>query len=114
MLLTAIFTIGVALSGTFDLVFGLIGTMNAIGAIVVIVALFILRRREPGLPRPWRALGYPLLPVLALVLEAAALVLYSAADVTGILFALGLCLACVPFAWIARRGRIRMGDLAGS
>jgi APA family basic amino acid/polyamine antiporter len=114
MLLTAIFTIGVALSGTFDLVFGLIGTMNAIGAIVVIAALFVLRRREPGLPRPWRALGYPVLPVLALVLEGTALVLYSAADVMGILFAAGLCLACVPFAWIARRGRIRMGDIAGS
>lgn len=114
MLLTAIFTMGVALSGTFDLVFGLIGTMNAIGAIVVIAALFVLRRREPALPRPWRALGYPLLPILALVLEGTALVLYSAADVTGIAFAIGLCLACVPFAWIARRGRIRMGDIAGS
>jgi APA family basic amino acid/polyamine antiporter len=114
MLLTALFTIGVALSGAFDLVFGLIGTMNAIGAIVVIAALFVLRRREPALPRPWRALGYPLLPILALVLEGTALVLYSAADVTGIAFAIGLCLACVPFAWIARRGRIRMGDIAGS
>lgn len=114
MLLTAVFTMGVALSGTFDLVFGLIGTMNAIGAIVVIAALFVLRRREPALPRPWRALGYPLLPILALVLEGTALVLYSAADVTGIAFAIGLCLACVPFAWIARRGRIRMGDIAGS
>ena len=112
MLLTALFAIGVALSGTFDLVFGLIGTMNAIGAIVVIVALFVLRRSEPGLARPYRALGYPLLPILALVLEGAALLLYSAADTTGILFAIGLCLACVPFALIARRGRIRLGDIA--
>ncbi|HWA29488.1 MAG TPA: APC family permease [Rhizomicrobium sp.] len=111
MLLTAIFVIGVALSGTFDLVFGLIGTMNAIGAIVIIVGLFILRRREPELPRPWRAIGYPLLPAIALFLETAALVLYSAADVVGIVFAIGLCVACVPFALIARRGRIKLGDL---
>lgn len=112
MLLTALFAIGVTLSGTFNLVFGLIGTMNAIGAIVVIVALFWLRKREPGLVRPFRARGYPFLPVLALVLEGGALLLYSAADTTGILFAIGLCLACVPFALIARHGRIRLGDIA--
>jgi APA family basic amino acid/polyamine antiporter len=112
MLLTAVFAIGVTLSGTFNLVFGLIGTMNAIGAIVVIVALFWLRKREPGLARPFRARGYPFLPILALVLEGSALLLYSAADTTGILFAIGLCLACVPFALIARHGRIRLGDIA--
>ena len=112
MLLTALFAIGVTLSGTFNLVFGLIGTMNAIGAIVVIVALFWLRKREPGLARPFRARGYPFLPILALVLEGSALLLYSAADTTGSLFAIGLCLACVPFALIARHGRIRLGDIA--
>ena len=110
MLLTAIFTVCVALSGTFNLVFGLIGTMNAVGAIVVIVALFWLRRREPGLPRPWRALGYPLLPILALVFEATALGLYSWADKLGIAFAIGLGVACIPFAFIARRGRIKLAD----
>jgi APA family basic amino acid/polyamine antiporter len=112
MLLTALFCIGVALSGTFNLVFGLIGTMNAIGAIVIILGLFVLRRSEPDLPRPWRAIGYPYLPALGLALEVTALVLYSAADNVGIAFAIGLCLACVPFAWIARRGRIRLGDIA--
>lgn len=114
MLLTALFAIGVAMSGTFNLVFGLIGTMNAVGAIVVIAALFVLRRREPGLPRPYRAFGYPVLPILAVILEGTALVLYSAADVTGILFAIGLCLACIPFALIARHGRIKLGDIAES
>jgi APA family basic amino acid/polyamine antiporter len=112
MLLTALFSVGVTLSGTFNLVFGLIGTMNAFGAIIIIVGLFVLRRREPDLPRPYRALLYPGLPVVALVLETVTLVLYSAADTTGILFAIGLCLACVPFALIARRGRIRLGDIA--
>ncbi|HEY2033285.1 MAG TPA: APC family permease [Rhizomicrobium sp.] len=112
MLLTALFSIGVTLSGTFNLVFGLIGTMNAFGGVIIIVGLFILRRREPELPRPYRALFYPALPIVALVLEATTLVLYSAADTTGILFAIGLCLACVPFALVARHGRIRLGDIA--
>lgn len=110
MILTALFCIGIALSGTFDVVFGLIGTMNAIGAVVIIMALFVLRRREPDLPRPYRAIGYPLLPVLALVLEAGALVLYSAADRAGLAFAAGLSLACIPFALIARRGKVRLPE----
>ena len=110
MIVTALFAIGVALSGTFNVVFGLIGTMNAIGAIVIIAALFVLRRREPDLPRPYRALLYPVLPILALVLEVGALVLYSAADRVGIVFAVALSLACIPFALIARRGRIRLPE----
>jgi APA family basic amino acid/polyamine antiporter len=110
MILTALFCIGIALSGTFDLVFGLIGTMNAIGAIVIIAALFVLRRREPDLPRPYRAVLYPFLPVLALVLETAALVLYSAVDRVGLLFAVGLSLACIPFALVARHGRIKLPE----
>ena len=112
MLLTALFSVGVTLSGTFNLVFGLIGTMNAFGGIIVIIGLFVLRRREPELPRPYRAWLYPVLPVVALILETTTLILYSAADTTGILFAIGLCLACIPFALIARRGRIRLGDIA--
>jgi len=52
-------------------------TMSALGAvtlyIISIVSLFALRRREPNLPRPYRAPLYPLLPLVALVLAALAL-----------------------------------------
>lgn len=34
-------------------------------------ALYVLRRRKPGLARPYRAWGYPLLPALYLVVNAA-------------------------------------------
>lgn len=114
MALTALFVLGVTLSGTFDLVFGLIGTMNSVGAIILVMALFVLRRTSPDLPRPFRAWGYPLLPAISFVLETSVLLLYSAADTLGIEFAIGLGLACIPFALVARRGRIRLGKVAGS
>ncbi|HEX3695482.1 MAG TPA: ethanolamine permease [Polyangia bacterium] len=38
------------------------------------IALFVLRRREPELPRPFRALAYPLFPALALGLSLVAIV----------------------------------------
>jgi APA family basic amino acid/polyamine antiporter len=106
LVLTAIFSMGLAVSGAFERVFALIGTLNGIGAIAMAAGLFVLRRREPGLPRPYRAFLYPVLPALTLAIEIVFLVLYSATDTLGILFAAGLSLACVPFALIARHGRI--------
>jgi APA family basic amino acid/polyamine antiporter len=35
---------------------------------LTVLALFILRKREPDRPRPYRALGYPLLPILFLII----------------------------------------------
>ena len=105
LFMTAAFSIGLAVSGAFDHVFALIGTFNGIGAIGMAAGLFILRRREPGLARPYRAFLYPVLPALVLVIEIVFLILYSATDRLGILFAIGLAIACVPFALIARRAR---------
>ena len=47
-------------------------TMSVLGAMVMygisLASLFALRRREPGLPRPFPAIGYPWVPAVALVL----------------------------------------------
>jgi amino acid transporter len=71
------------------------------------VALFVLRRREPELARPYRARLYPVLPALSLIIEVVFMVLYSWTDTVGILFAIGLAIACIPFALIARHGKMR-------
>jgi ethanolamine permease len=53
-------------------------TLSCFGAvslyILTMTALFVLRRKEPELPRPFRALGYPLVPATALALSVLALV----------------------------------------
>ena len=103
MLMTAVGSIALAATGKFVLVFGLIGTLNTVAALLSVVAFFALRRREPALPRPFRAFGYPVLPALAFAIEATLLVLFNAADRDGFLAAVALSAACVPFAWIARR-----------
>ncbi|HVU22225.1 MAG TPA: APC family permease [Rhizomicrobium sp.] len=107
LLLTALFSVGLAISGEFERVFALIGTLNGVGAIAMAVALFVLRRREPELARPYRARLYPVLPALSLIIEVVFMVLYSWTDTVGILFAIGLAIACIPFALIARHGKIR-------
>jgi APA family basic amino acid/polyamine antiporter len=101
--LTAIGSLALALSGGFALVFGLIGTLDSLSGTLVDLAFFALRRREPDLPRPFGAIGYPVLPALVLLSDVTLLILFASADYRGGAMALGLCLACIPLALIARR-----------
>jgi amino acid transporter len=103
--LTALGSVALALSGTFALVFGLIGTLDTVAAILVDVSYFVLRRREPDLPRPYRAIGHPVLPLIVLAIEVMLIFLFVSANYIGGLVALGLGLLCIPFAMIARRGQ---------
>ena len=104
-LMTGIASIALAATGRFGLVFGLIGTLDTLSALLTVTSLFVLRRREPDLVRPYRAIGYPLLPALGIVIEIVLLVLFNAADVRGFEAAAALTALCVPFAWIAHRAR---------
>jgi len=106
LLMTAIGTLALAATGSFIFVFGLIGTLDTVSGVIVIVAFFALRRSEPRLERPFRAIGYPVLPAIALAIELFLLVLFNAADTRGFLAVIALSALCVPLAWIARRGRM--------
>ena len=59
-------------------------TLSCFGAVSLYIlsmsALFALRRKEPELPRPFRAMGYPVVPAIALglsVVSLAALTIYN-------------------------------------
>ena len=97
-------------TGRFTLISGVIGTLDTLAAVLTVAAFFALRRREPLLARPFRARFYPLLPLLALAVEIALLVLFNAADRTGFM---PRCPSARPasFAWLARRARL---DNAGA
>ena len=104
-LMSAVASIALSATGKFALVFGLIGTFTTLTGLLTVVSFFVLRRREPGLVRPFRAFGYPYLPALFLVIEIVLLILFNAADRNGFLAAVILSALCVPFAWIAHRAR---------
>jgi len=104
-LLSAVVSIALALTGAFALVFGLIATLDTATAVLVEIAFFVLRRREPDLARPYRAILYPWLPALVLAIDAIFLCLIAFADHLGVAVAIGLAVLCVPLAMIARRAR---------
>jgi APA family basic amino acid/polyamine antiporter len=68
------------------------------------VAVFVLRRREPGMPRPYRTFGYPAVPV-AYVAVGTWLVVQTALSSPGPSL-IGLAIVAVSFpAYILRRSR---------
>ncbi|MEO5823213.1 MAG: amino acid permease [Vicinamibacteraceae bacterium] len=58
------------LSGTFSQLVSYTGFAIVLFAGIAVAALFVLRRREPDAPRPFRAWGYPLAPALFTVMSA--------------------------------------------
>jgi basic amino acid/polyamine antiporter, APA family len=100
--------VALILSGTFEQIIALATVLFLLNYIAVYVALFVLRRREPALPRPYRAFGYPF--STGIVLGGCLLVLIAAVleDVPAAIAAVLLLLGCAPvYAWIARRRRLR-------
>lgn len=59
-----------AATASFDALLTWAGLTLSIVAAVTAAGVFVLRRREPGLARPYRTWGYPLTPLLFLALSA--------------------------------------------
>ncbi len=67
LLITAFCAIVLSSAGTFELLLAIGQFFIVVITILLIVSLFVLRRREPHLPRPFRAWAYPYAPILMLV-----------------------------------------------
>lgn len=100
--MTAAVAIPLALSGGYRFVFGLIAILATLASVVTEAGYFVLRAREPGLARPWRARAHPLLPALVLLVDGAVLLLFVLADLRGAVLAGILCALCIPFAFVVR------------
>jgi len=66
ILFQALIAIGMILTAAFDTLLIYIGFTLSLSAMLTVAGLLRLRRREPDLPRPYRAWGYPLTPLLFL------------------------------------------------
>jgi basic amino acid/polyamine antiporter, APA family len=65
--ITALFAIVLSSVGTFELLLAIGQFFIVVITILLIVSLFILRRREPRMLRPFRAWAYPFAPLLMLI-----------------------------------------------
>jgi APA family basic amino acid/polyamine antiporter len=64
-------SIVLALSGSYDQLYTYVMFMMILSYVAGVGALFVLRRKRPDAPRPYRCTGYPYLPALYLVMAGA-------------------------------------------
>ncbi len=107
MLITATTAALMVATGTFEELIAIASVLfvgvNASG----FLALLLLRRREPGLPRPFRVPGYPWVPIAALVAALAFLAGNVVADPRSTALTLGLVAASYPIYRQLARVRFR-------
>jgi APA family basic amino acid/polyamine antiporter len=84
------------LTGTFERVIAICSFLFVASYALSFASVFVLRRREPELPRPWRARGHPWSTALILAASVAFMAGTIAADPLTGAIALGLAAASWP------------------
>jgi APA family basic amino acid/polyamine antiporter len=75
----------------------------AVGYVVTFVAFFVLRRKEPDAPRPYRARGYPWVQAAALIIILGFLGTVAVGNVRDVLITLAVLAVSWPLSKLVRR-----------
>lgn len=73
--------------------------------VLTILGIFILRKKQPGLPRPYKAFGYPVLPIIYILVATSLALLLLIFETNYTLPGLGIILLGIPLYYIALRQR---------
>jgi basic amino acid/polyamine antiporter, APA family len=87
LLITFVVAVILIATGTFEKIFAIYAFYAVAANILLICSLFILRKREPELPRPFKTWGYPITPIILLVVAIALFIAFVISDPKGSLFA---------------------------
>ena len=97
-----------ALSGSYDTLTDSVIFASWLFYGLVTASLFVFRKTMPDAPRPYRALGYPVVPMIFLFVTAALLINTFVASPREALCGVALLGAGLPFYWYwARRSRLQ-------
>lgn len=97
-------------TGTFDRALSLIAFFFVANYLLSFVSVFVLRWREPGTHRPYRAWGYPWTTGIALIGSVAFLVGQCLGDTRNSLWSLALLGVSYPVYLASTRGRSATGE----
>jgi APA family basic amino acid/polyamine antiporter len=102
----AIWSSVLVLSGTLSELVDYTGFAVVLFAGIAVLALFVLRHREPHAERPFKALGYPVAPAVFVAASLAIVVseIYNKPQTS--LKGLAVVLAGIPIYWFFRRRRL--------
>jgi APA family basic amino acid/polyamine antiporter len=108
LIASAIATGLLLITGTFDQILALAAFFYVVNYTASFLAVFILRAREPDLPRPYRAIGYPWVTAFLVIGSLAFLVGNFFSDTRNSLVEVALLLASYPvYRLVSRRKSAR-------
>jgi APA family basic amino acid/polyamine antiporter len=89
------------LSGKYGDLLTMVSFVVVIFYVITIIGIFILRKKKPEVPRPYKAFGYPVLPLIYIVLALAFCVGLVYTSPTYSLWGLGITLIGIPLYYLA-------------
>lgn len=93
-----------ALSGSYGDLLDYVMFAVILFYILTIAGIFILRKTRPDMPRPYKALGYPVIPIIYILLATGFCVSLLVYRPTYSLWGLVIVLLGVPLYYLARKG----------
>lgn len=90
------------LTSSFKTIVVFAGAMLALNSFLAILGMFILRWREPDLPRPYKTWGYPIVPLIYLAITAAMLTFVVIKEPHKAIFGVSVIIVGVVFYYISQ------------
>jgi APA family basic amino acid/polyamine antiporter len=91
------------LSSSFESILVFAGFTLALNSFVTVIAVFVLRSKQPNLPRPYKTFGYPFTPLIYLALTGWTLYFVIINRPIEVLFSLGIILSGLIFYYISNK-----------
>ncbi|RYY57152.1 MAG: amino acid permease [Chitinophagaceae bacterium] len=89
------------LSGGYNELLTMISFVVVIFYILTIIGIFILRKKRPDFERPYKAFGYPVLPIIYILLGATFCIFLARFETKYTMWGLAIVLAGVPLYYVA-------------
>jgi basic amino acid/polyamine antiporter, APA family len=96
LLITTAFSFVLIIIGSFQQLFALAGFMSLVVTGLAFAAHIKLRRSEPNTPRPYKAWGYPVTPIIVLIATLAMFVGFAKSDQFNFLIVIGVGIISYP------------------
>jgi APA family basic amino acid/polyamine antiporter len=103
LLITALVAIMLAGVGSFDKLFAFTAFLTVLVDVAAFGTIFVLRWREPDLPRPFKARGYPVLPAIVFLGAGLLLIAFVASSTENSLYAVIGIVVSYPVYLLAKR-----------
>ncbi len=103
IMLVGIWASILVLAGSYTEILGFVAFVIHFFICLAVLAVIVLRIREPDLVRPYKVWGYPWTPVMFLIVSAGYLINLIATKPASVLIGVAIVLAGLPFYWYWKR-----------